>query len=137
MSLPQLNASLLIAPLIDILTGKIIEAGTAMDPTKLVARAQELIAVNSAIAQINAGSTAGLPALQQALSAGVALSPGESLALQSLFASLSTQIALLTNIAGSTLLGLTNTVIFDSVLSTATTAAQAYVTKYGTAAKPA
>lgn len=130
----QLNPSMLIAPLIDILTGKVIEAGTAMDPAKLVARANELIAVNTSLTEINAGNTAGLPALQAALNVGTALSPGESLALQSLFAGLANQISLLTSIAGSTLLGQANTMIFDSILQTATTAAQAYVTKYGTPA---
>jgi hypothetical protein len=129
----SLNASILIAPLIDIITGKIIEAGTGGVAAKIVARAQELIAVNTALNEINSGSTAGLPALQAAFNT-TALSPGEALALQSLFASLSTQISLLTTIAGSTLLGQANTVILDSVLATATTTAQAYVTKYGTPA---
>ena len=94
----SLNASLLIAPLIDILTGKIIEAGTGGDHTKILARANELIAVNNALVEINAGNTAGLPALQAAFTT-TALSPGEALALQSLLASLSTQISVLTNIA--------------------------------------
>jgi hypothetical protein len=124
-----LNASLLIAPLIDILTGKIIEAGTGGDHAKMVARADELIAINNALVEINAGDAAGLPALQAAF-VTTALSPGEALALQSLLASLSTQISILTNIAGSTLLGQASTVIFDSVLATATATAQAYAKKY-------
>lgn len=129
----SLNASLLIAPLIDIITGKIIESGTSGDATKIVARATELIAVNTALAEINSGNTAGLPALQAAFTT-TALSPGEALALQSLLASLSSQVSLLTNIAGSTLLGQAATEIFDSVLATATATAQAYVKKYSTPA---
>lgn len=125
----SLNASLLIAPLIDILTGKIIEAGTGGDHAKIVARATELIAINTALVEINAGNTAGLPALQAAFNT-TSLSPGEALALQSLLASLSSQISLLTNVAGSTLLGQAASQIFDSVLATATTTAQAYIVKY-------
>jgi hypothetical protein len=53
-----------------------------------------------------------------------------------LFAGLASQISLLTSVAGSTLLGQANTLVFDNILATATTAAQAYVTKYG-AATPA
>lgn len=128
----SLNASLLIAPLIDILTGKIIEAGTSGDHAKILARANELIAVNTALVEINAGNTAGLPALQAAFST-TALSPGEALALQSLLASLSTQVSVLTNIAGSTLLGQASTEIFDSILAVATATAQAYVKKYSAA----
>jgi hypothetical protein len=129
----SLNASLLIAPLISILTGKIIEAGTNGDGSKMLARANELIAINTALTQINTGNAAGLPALQAAFNT-TSLTPGESLALQSLFGGLANQIALLTSVAGSTLVGQANTVIFDSILQTATTTAQAYVTKYGTPA---
>lgn len=125
----SLNASLLITPLIDFVTGKIIEAGTSMAPAKLVSRAQELILVNTALTEINAGNVAGLPALQAAFNT-TALSPGEALALQSLFAALSNQVSLLTNIAGSTLLGQAASDVMNSILTTATTTAQAYVTKY-------
>lgn len=129
----SLNASLLITPLIDFVTGKIIEAGTGMDHAKLVSRAEELILVNTALTEINSGNVAGLPALQAAFNT-TALSPGEALALQSLFAALSNQVALLTNIAGSTLLGQASSEVMTSILATATTTAQAYVTKYGTPA---
>ena len=125
----SLNASLLITPLIDFVTGKIIEAGTKMVPAALVSRAQELIAVNTALTEINQGNPAGLPALQAAFST-TALAPGEALALQSLFASLSNQVALLTNVSGSTLLGQGISDVMTSVLATATTTAQAYVAKY-------
>jgi len=124
-----LNASLLIAPLVDLITGKIIEAGTNMVPASLVARANELIAVNAALAEVNSGNAAGLPALQQAFNT-TALSPGESLALQSFFAALGNQVALLTSVAGSTLLGQSASAVLTAILSTATAAAQAYVTKY-------
>jgi hypothetical protein len=129
----SLNASLLITPLIDFVTGKIIEAGTGMDHTKLVARATELVAVNTALVEINAGNVAGLPALQAAFNT-TALSPGEALALQSLFAALSNQISLLTSVAGSTLLGQAAGDVMSSILSTANTVAQAYITKYSAAA---
>lgn len=129
----KLNATILIAPLIDLLVGKVIEAGTGMVPAKIAARAEELIAINTAILAINSGDPTGLASLQAALST-TALDPGEALALQSLLASVSTQLSLLSNIAGSTLIGQASTVILDSVLGTATTAAQAYVAKYGTPA---
>lgn len=130
----SINASILIVPLVDIITGKIIEAGTSMVPAKLIARAEELIAINTALTEINSGSVTGLPALQAAFNT-VALSPGEALALQSLFASLSSQISLLSVISGSTLIGQASTVVLDSILATATATAQAYITKYGSAAK--
>lgn len=132
----SLNASILITPLIDIITGKIIEAGTSMVPTKLVARANELIAINTALTAINAGSTTGLPALQAAFNTQ-SLTPGEALALQSLFAALSKQISILTEVAGSTLIGQGATVIMDSILAAASSVAQAYVTKYSAAATTA
>lgn len=132
----NLNASILIAPLVDILTGKIIEGGTGMVPAKIVARADELIAINTAMLAINSGNPTGLASLQAALST-TALDPGEALAVQSLLAAVSNQLALLSNVAGSTLLGQANTAILDSILATATTAAQAYVTKYGAAAPAA
>lgn len=128
-----LNATLLIAPFVDILTGKIIEAGTGGTPDKIVARAKELIDVNTALVEINTGNAAGLPALQQALSGTTAFTPGETLALQSLFAGLANQISVLTNIAGSTLIGQAATTIMDSILATATATAQAYVAKYAAA----
>jgi hypothetical protein len=130
------NASLLLTPLISILTGKIIEAGTGGDHTKIVARATELVAINTALVEINTGNTSGLPALQVAFNT-TALSPGEALALQSLLASLSNQVALLTTIAGSTLIGQANTQIFDSVLAAATATAQAYISKDSAAPAPA
>jgi hypothetical protein len=125
----SLNASLLITPLIDFVTGKIVEAGTKMDPAKLVARAQELIAVNTALIAINAGDVNGLPELQAAFTT-TALAPGEALALQSLFAALSNQISLLTSVSKSTLLGQGVSDVMNSVLATATSTAQAYVVKY-------
>ena len=131
-----LNASILIAPLVSIITGKIIEAGANGDATKMVAKATELIAINKALTDINSGSATGLVELQTAFNTS-SLSPGEALALQSLFAALSNQIALLTSIAGSTLLGQANTAILDSVLATATTVAQTYVAKYSVPPPPA
>jgi len=132
----SLNASLLIAPLIDIITGKIIESGAGGDPAKLVARANELIAINTALLAINTGSAEGIAALQAALNT-TALSPGEALALQALLGSVAKQIALLTTIAGSTLIGQAATDVLDSIVTTANTAAQAYVTKYSPPPAPA
>lgn len=129
----NLNVSLLIAPLIDIVTGKVIEAGTNGVPAKIAARAAELIAINEALLAINSGNPTGLALLQTALNT-TALDPGEALALQSLLASVSNQLSLLSNIAGSTLLGQANTVILDSILATATNVAHAYLVKYGTPA---
>ena len=127
------SPSMLITPLIDFITGKIIESGTNGDATKLTARAAELIIINQALVAINAGSPSGITELASALNTQ-SLSPGEALAVQSLFASLANQASLLTSIAGSTLLGQANTAILDSILATATTTAQAYVTKYKAAA---
>ena len=119
----------LLTPLIDFITGKIIESGANGVAATLVARAQELIAINTALLQINAGNSAGITALQSALNTS-ALSPGEGLALSSLFATLGNQLAAIQSVAGATLLGTAGTAIADAILNAATAAAQAYVTKY-------
>lgn len=129
----SLKASFLIAPLVDIITGKVIEAGTSGDAAKINARAQELVAINGAILAINSGDATGLAKLQAALNT-VALSPGEALALQSLLAAVSNQLALLSTIAGSTLVGEAATEVLDVVLTAANTVAQAYIAKYPAAA---
>lgn len=128
----SINPSIFVAPFVSILTGKIITAGTADSPAKIVGRAEELIAINTAFVEINSGNTAGVAALQSAL-ATTNLDPGVALALQSLFAGIANQLSLLGAVAGSTILGQTATTILDSILMTATTAANAYVTKYGAA----
>lgn len=125
-----LNASSLLTPFIQFITGKIIEAGTSMNPAKLVARATELLAINTALTQINGGNTAGLPALQAAITSNTSLDLGEGLALQSLFTALAQQVSLLTNVAGSTLIGQAATEIMNSILTTASSVAQSYITKY-------
>lgn len=130
----SLNTTLLIVPLVDFITGKIIEAGAKGDAAKLTARAEELIAINTALSQLNSGdSVAGLAALQSALNT-TAMTPGEGLALQSLFASIGNQVALINTVAGGTLLGTAvgsaATAIASVILSTATSCAKAYVTKY-------
>lgn len=127
----NLNPSLLVKPLIQIIVGKLIEAGNTNDKPKMVARAQEIIAINAAFTGLNTGNPAGLPALQEALTSTTALSLGEALALQSLSAGLANQIALLTNVAGSTLMGQGATLIMDSILAAGTETAQEYITKYG------
>jgi hypothetical protein len=129
----SINPSIFISPFVSILTGKIILAGTADSPAKIVARAEEIIAINTAIVEINSGNSAGVTALQSALTT-TTLDPGVALALQSLFAGIANQLSILSNLAGSTLLGQANTVILDSILTIATTAAQAYVQKYGASA---
>ena len=129
-------ANLLIAPLIDFITGKIIESGTAGDGAKMVSRAKELIAVNEALLEINQGNTAGIGALQAALNT-TALTPGEALAIQALFATIGNQVALVNSVAGSTIIGAAATSIATEILNAGTTCAQAYVTKYGTAAPAA
>jgi hypothetical protein len=126
------NAAILIAPLIDFITGKIIEANAGGDPAKIVGRATELIAINTALSDLNQGNTNGIAGLQAAL-ISTSLSPGEGLALQSLFATIGNQVALLSSVSGGTLLGQAATAIADNILATATTCAQAYVTKYSAA----
>lgn len=127
----NLNASLLVKPLIQIIVGKLIEAGNTNDKPKMVTRAQEIIAINAAFTGLNTGNPAALPALQAALTSTTALSLGEALALQSLSAGLANQIALLTNVVGSTLMGQGATLIMDSILAAGTETAQEYITKYG------
>ncbi len=131
-----LTPALLITPLINFVTGKIIEAGTGGTASKIVARANDLININNALLAINSGSAGGIPALQAAFQTS-ALTPGEALAVQSLLASLANQVALLTSIAGSTLLGQAQTAILDSILNTATATANAYVAQYTPPATPA
>lgn len=125
----SLNASLLITPFIQFVTGKVIEAGTSGDAAKINARATELIAINTALVQINTGNVAGLPALQAALTSNTALGVGEGLALQSLSAAIANQIALVTSIAGSTLIGQAATDVMDSILAVGTATAQVYIAK--------
>lgn len=122
------NAALFITPLIEFVTGKIIESGTSGDATKQAARATEIVAINAALLQIDQGNAAGLPALATALNTS-ALSPGEGLALQSLFAIIGNQMAVINTVAGGTLLGTAATAIATSILNAATTTAQAYIAK--------
>lgn len=121
----NLTPTLLITPLIDFVTGKLIEAGTSGDKTKQAARATELLAINAALLKINAGDTTGLAALQAAIQTS-ALSPGEALALQSLLATLGGQLALVDKVAGGTLIGTAATAYADQVLSAANSVATAY-----------
>jgi hypothetical protein len=123
-----INATLFITPLIEFVTGKIIESGTSGDATKQAARATELVAINAALLQIDQGNPAGTVALAAALNTS-ALSPGEGLALQSLFAIIGNQLALVNSVAGGTLLGTAATAIATSILNAATTTAQAYIAK--------
>ena len=129
----SLNASILVAPLVDFVTGKIIEANANNVPATLVSRAQEIIALNAAVTAINNGDPNGLAALQSAL-VTTALSPGESLALASLTASLGKQVALIGSIEGGTILGSVVTAQVTAILATGTAVAQAYVAKYSTPA---
>lgn len=127
-------AQLLEAPLIDLLTGAIIQMGTNGDAAKLVGRANELISINSAMTKINNGDQSGITDLQAALNT-TSLSPGEGLALQSLLATIAKQVAAIQAVVGSTLLGTVNTTIMNGILSVATACAQAYVAKYSPPAK--
>jgi hypothetical protein len=129
----SLNVTLLITPLIEFVTGKVIESGTGGDATKQAARAQEVIAINTALTAIDNGNAQGTLQLASALNTS-ALSPGEGLALQSLFAILGNQLALIDNVAGGTLLGTAANAVAVSILTAANAAAQAYITK---AAAPA
>jgi hypothetical protein len=124
----SLNPTLFITPLIEFVTGKIIESGTNGDATKQAARATELVAINGALLEIDQGNSAGTLALAAALNT-TALSPGEGLALQSLFAIIGNQLSLLENIAGGTLLGAGATAIATSILNAADATAQAYIAK--------
>jgi len=129
----KISPTLLIAPLIDFITGKIIESGTAGDGTKMAARAKELIAVNAALLEINQGDTTGIASLQAALNTS-SLTPGEALAIQALFATIGNQVTLLNSVAGGTIIGQAATAIATDILNAGTACAQAYVTKYGTPA---
>lgn len=123
-----ISATLFITPLIDFVTGKIIEAGTSGDVAKQAARATELVAINNALLEIDAGNVSGTVALAAALNT-TALTPGEGLALQSLFAILGNQLALINSVAGNTILGTAATAIATSILNAANTTAQAYIAK--------
>lgn len=124
----SLNATLFITPLIEFVTGKIIESGTNGDVAKQAARATELVAINAALLQIDQGNSVGTLTLAAALNTS-ALSPGEGLALQSLFAIIGNQLTLLDSVAGGTLLGSAETAIATSILNAADTTAQAYIAK--------
>ncbi len=122
----SLNATLLINPLVDFITGKIIEAGAVGDPVKLTTRAKELIAINTALTKLNSGDPAGVTELQSALNT-TGLTPGEALAIQSLFATVASQISVVASVAGGTLFGAAGTAILNSILNTANTVATAYI----------
>lgn len=115
-----------ITPLVQFVTSKVIEAGTAGDKAKQYARAQELIAVNTALTAIDAGDPAGTALLAGALSGQTALSPGEAVALQSLLAVVGNQLALLNKVAGGTLLGGEAEQIVTTILAAGTQVAKAY-----------
>lgn len=127
------NAAALIAPLVDFIVGKVIEASTNGDPAKILGRAQDVLAINNALIMIDQGNTAGTAALAASFNT-TALSPGEGLALQSLMAIIGNQVALLNAVAGSTLLGGATGAIVVSILTAGSATAQAYITKYGSAA---
>jgi hypothetical protein len=131
----SLNPVLFITPLIDWIVGKIIEAGTSGDIVKQAARAQEVININAALTAIDQGSPGATILLAAALNT-TALSPGEGLALQSLFAIIGNQLALISSVAGGTLLGTAANAIATSILAAGTATAQAYVAKAPVAAAP-
>lgn len=132
----SINVSALAAPLVDFITGKIIEAGTNGDAAKQAARATELQAINNALVKINNGDTSGLTDLTAAINTS-ALSPGEALALQSFLASAGKQLALIQSVAGTTLIGQTATAIATGLLSAANNVAAAYIAKAPAAAPAA
>lgn len=115
-----------ITPLVQFVTSKVIESGTAGDKAKQYARAQELIAVNAALTAIDQGNPAGPALLAQALSGQTALSPGEAVALQSLLAVVGNQLTLLNTVAGGTILGGQAQQLVTSILAAGTAVAQAY-----------
>jgi hypothetical protein len=122
----------LLTPVVDLITGQIIHAGTNGDATKIVARANALLAINTAITDINSGnSAAGMTALGAALSTAN-LQPGEAIALQNLMSVLSSQLGLLQTVLGSTILGQSQTMILNNVLAAGSAVAQAEIAKYGT-----
>lgn len=124
----SLTAIMFVTPLIQFVTGKIIEAGTSGNATKQAARAQELEAINAALLQIDQGNSAGTIALASALNTS-ALSPGEGLALQSLFAIIGQQLAVIDTVAGGTLLGVEASAVATAILNAANETAQAYIAK--------
>jgi hypothetical protein len=125
----------LLTPVVNLITGQIIHAGTGGDATKIVARAQALLAINAAITDINAGnSAAGMTALSAALNTSN-LQPGEAIALYNLMQVLGNQLGLLQGVLGSTVLGITEGAILTNVLAAGSAVAQAEIAKAGAPAK--
>ena len=130
------NPTAFITPLIEFIVDKIIQATTGGDTAKQLARAQEVLAINAALTMIDQGNPAGTAALGSALITS-ALTPGEALALQSLFAIIGNQLALVNTLVGGTILGGAAQAIATSILAAGSVVAQGYVTKYGTPAPAA
>lgn len=111
---------------VDLIIGAIIrKAGT---PAAEAAKAKEVLAVCAALTQINAGDvTAGLPALDAALSSSAASDPGEAAAMQTAISWLATKASALQSIGQGTLLGTINTDILNSVIAETQNVANAYI----------
>jgi hypothetical protein len=124
----------LLTPVIDIVVGLIIQANTGGVAAKIVSRANALLAINTALTEINTGNTVvGMSALTSALSSPD-LNPGEAMAIQNLMSVLATQLGLLQTVLGSTVLGAAATMIFNNVLAAGSAVATAEIAKYGTPA---
>jgi hypothetical protein len=133
--------SLPIAPLETIaaegLTGLFISAGAKGDATKIVARANGVLAIISAITQINNGNTVtGLTGLSSVLTSA-SLDPGEALALQGLITVIANQAALINTVVGGTVLGTVLSAVYINISNGITSAANAELTKYGPVAAQA
>jgi hypothetical protein len=112
---------------VELLTGLVVRANAGGDKTKEAARAGEIIAIVTALQQINSGATAaGLAALQTALQT-TALDPSESLAIQNIFSFLATQIAALQSVGSATLLGQLQTAVLNNVAAAVIATCQAYL----------
>ena len=130
--------SLVIAPLETIaaegLTGLLISAGANGVVATKAKRATAILAIVTAITQINSGSTVtGLSALTAALGT-TDLDPGEALALQGLVTQLANQASLLNSVVGGTLLGTVATAVYANIATGITSACQAEISAGATAA---
>lgn len=113
---------------IDLVVALVVNANAHGDATKKSARASEILAISTALTQVNGGDTvAGLAALEAALNSK-ALDPGEALALQHFTQFVAVQASAAAQLGGGTLLGQLDSAVLANVLSEVEVACKAYVT---------
>ncbi len=113
---------------IDLLAGKLIEQGTSGDKAKQGARATKALAIINGLDQILAGDAAdGINAIAGVAQADDTLSAGEQRAVRNLITLAGQEAALLSNVAGGTILGQAGSAILQNALDEVVSVCQDYI----------